>query len=200
MERWGGQYEASKTDEIPSMSNLMKYLKEKLPKDEDSKRISLVHGDYRLDNIIFHPTEPRVLAILDWELSTIGHPSLDFVYNAMTYYQESDHEGRSGLKNADVKALGIPTLAEYIETYQRGMNRTGPVQHYEYILALCYFRLAAICQGIYKRFQLGNASNASAGMYGAVAAVMADPGWSAAQGELDPTSEGPMESRIKSNL
>jgi aminoglycoside phosphotransferase (APT) family kinase protein len=153
--RWTGQYRASETHPIREMDELITWLEGNTP--EDDGRVSLVHGDYRLDNMIFEPAGTRILAVLDWELSTLGHPLADLAYQCMQWRLPSEGAFR-GLGGIDRKAHGIPTEAEYVELYCR---RTGTevVGHWPFYLAFSFFRLAAILQGVYKRSLDGNASN-----------------------------------------
>jgi aminoglycoside phosphotransferase (APT) family kinase protein len=153
--RWTGQYRASETHSIPAMDELITWLERNTP--EDDGRVSLVHGDYRLDNMIFEPSGTRILAVLDWELSTLGHPLADLAYQCMQWRLPSEGAFR-GLGGIDRKAHGIPTEAEYVELYCRrtGTEVTG---HWPFYLAFSFFRLAAILQGVYKRSLDGNASN-----------------------------------------
>ncbi|MBF9196320.1 phosphotransferase family protein [Microvirga terrestris] len=153
--RWTGQYRASETHPVPAMDELIAWLDGNTP--EDDGRVSLVHGDYRLDNMIFEPAGTRILAVLDWELSTLGHPLADLAYQCMQWRLPSEGVFR-GLGGIDRKAHGIPTEAEYVERYCR---RTGfeVVGHWPFYLAFSFFRLAAILQGVYKRSLDGNASN-----------------------------------------
>ena len=155
--RWTRQYETSMTDQIETMDNLIKWLTENIPDDNDT---TIVHGDYRLDNIIIHPTGPRVIAVLDWELSTLGHPLADLAYSCMKYYFSSSGD-RQGYKNFNIKALGIPTEKEFIEAYCRRTGRDR-IKDWEFFVAFGMFRLAAICQGVYKRGLMGNASSETA--------------------------------------
>ena len=153
--RWTGQYRASETHPVPAMDDLIAWLERHTP--EDDGRVSLVHGDYRLDNMIFEPSGTRILAVLDWELSTLGHPLADLAYQCMQWRLPSEGAFR-GLGGIDRKALGIPTEADYVELYCR---RTGTevIGHWPFYLAFSFFRLAAILQGVYKRSLDGNASN-----------------------------------------
>jgi len=153
--RWAGQYRASETHPIREMDELITWLERHTP--EDDGRVSLVHGDYRLDNMIFEPAGTRILAVLDWELSTLGHPLADLAYQCMQWRLPSEGAFR-GLGGIDRKAHGIPTEAEYVELYCR---RTGTdvISNWPFYLAFSFFRLAAILQGVYKRSLDGNASN-----------------------------------------
>jgi len=171
--RWTKQYEASKTDQIESMDNLIQWLSRNVP-DEDGTTI--VHGDFRLENLIVHPTEPRVAATLDWELSTLGHPLADLAYNCLVYYFPSRGESLSGYSDLDLKALGIPLEKEYIAAYCRQTGREH-IRNWEFFVAFGIFRLAAIVQGVYKRGLDGNASAADAKTYGDLVQHLSDKGW-----------------------
>jgi aminoglycoside phosphotransferase (APT) family kinase protein len=155
--RWTRQYEA---DELagrdPDMDALVAWLPTAIPAGDET---TIVHGDFRCDNMIFHPTEPRILAVLDWELSTLGHPLADFAYHAMMYRMPPDIV--AGLGGADPVALGLPGEADYIATY---CARTGrdTIAHWDFYIAFQFFRLAAIFHGIKGRVLRGNASNAQA--------------------------------------
>ncbi|WP_230530058.1 phosphotransferase [Microvirga roseola] len=153
--RWTGQYRASETHPVPSMDALISWLERETP--ADGGRVSLVHGDYRIDNMIFAPSGPRILAILDWELSTLGHPFADLAYQCMQWRLPSDGIFR-GLGGLDRQAYGIPSEDEYIERYCRRTG-VGQIDHWPFYLAFSFFRLAAILQGVYKRSLNGNASN-----------------------------------------
>ena len=137
----------------------MKWLPDNMPEDDGS--VSLVHGDYRLDNMMFHPTEPRVIAVLDWELSTLGHPLADLAYQVMAWMLPSDGAIK-GLQGLDRAELGIPSDEEYIARYCERTGRTG-IDHWNFYIVFCLFRLAAILQGIVKRAQIGTASSSEAG-------------------------------------
>ncbi len=153
--RWSKQYKLSETETIPEMDRLIEWLPETIPAQHAS---SVVHGDYRLDNMIFHKTENRVIAVLDWELSTLGDPIADFSYLMLNWYNDAD--GRAGLGGVDIKALGIPSVEEAVERY---VTRTGfPVPPMEWYFAYNLFRLAGIIQGIKKRVIDGTASSAHA--------------------------------------
>lgn len=163
-ERWRGQYRASEIGEIRSMDRLIDWLGGHLPPDDG--RVALVHGDYRLDNIIFHPTESRAIAVLDWELSTLGHPFADLAYQCMQLRMPADSGNISGLMGVDRKALGIPSEREYIARYCERMG-IEKIDNWAFYLAFSFFRLAAIIQGVAKRAQDGNASNKGAARLGA---------------------------------
>jgi aminoglycoside phosphotransferase (APT) family kinase protein len=156
--RWSKQYRASETRRIEGMEYLMKWLPDNMPADDGT--VSLVHGDYRLDNIMFHPTEPRVIAVLDWELSTLGHPLADLAYQVMAWMLPRD-SGIKGLAGVDRAALGIPSDEEYIARYCERTGR-GEIENWNFYIVFCLFRLAAILQGIVKRAQIGTASSSEA--------------------------------------
>lgn len=174
VDRWTRQYRASDTGEIEAMERLIEWLPQHVP-HEDAPQVSLVHGDYRLDNVIFHPTEPRILAVIDWELSTLGHPLADFAYHLMSWHIVPGGAMR-GLGGLDLDALGIPSGAAYIKAYEQrsGRNAAGD---WNYYLAYNLFRLAAILQGIAKRVQEGTASSPQAAEYGRQARPLAELGW-----------------------
>ncbi len=158
LSRWSKQYAASETENIEAMNSLMAWLPANMPENDGT--VTLVHGDYRLDNMMFHPTEPRVVALLDWELSTLGHPLADLANQCMAWMLP--REGRiKGLAGVDRAALGIPTDEEYIARYCERTGRDG-IENWPFYLAFSLFRLAAILQGIRKRAQIGTASNADA--------------------------------------
>jgi aminoglycoside phosphotransferase (APT) family kinase protein len=177
--RWSKQYVASITQPIPEMDQLMAWLPKNIPAmARDESLVSVVHGDYRLDNLMFHPTEPRVLAVLDWELSTLGHPLADFSYHCMAWHiPPGAFRGIGGL---DVQALGIPTEAEYIARYCERTGFATPAQlqaDWNFYLAYNLFRLAAILQGIAKRVEMGTASSAQAVSSAAGARPLAELAW-----------------------
>ncbi|MCA0010950.1 phosphotransferase family protein [Mesorhizobium sp. B292B1B] len=153
--RWTSQYRASETGAIADMDRLIDWLETHMPADDG--RVSLVHGDYRLDNLIFAPDRPKVLAVLDWELSTSGHPFADIAYQCMQW-RLPHSSGFRGLGGIDRAALGLPLEEDYVATYCRRRGLTG-IGGWTFFLAFSFFRLAAICQGVYKRALDGNASN-----------------------------------------
>ncbi|MEI9419890.1 phosphotransferase family protein [Mesorhizobium sp. Cs1299R1N1] len=153
--RWTSQYRASETGTIADMDQLIAWLDTHMPTDD--VRVSLVHGDYRLDNVIFAPDQPRVLAVLDWELSTSGHPFADIAYQCMQW-RLPHASGFRGLGGIDRSALGLPSEEDYVAAYCRRRGLTG-IGNWTFFLAFSFFRLAAICQGVYKRALDGNASN-----------------------------------------
>ena len=168
--RWSKQYRASETCHIASMESLMTWLVAKMPEDDGTVR--LVHGDYRLDNMMFHSTEPRVIALLDWELSTLGHPLADLANQCMAWMLP--REGRiKGLGGVDRAALGIPSDEEYIARYCERTGRDG-IKNWNFYLVFSLFRLAAILQGIVKRAQIGTASSAEADSQGEAVTQLAD--------------------------
>jgi aminoglycoside phosphotransferase (APT) family kinase protein len=169
--RWSKQYRASETEAIEAMDRLIDWLPEHVPPGDET---TVVHGDFRLDNLIFHPAEPRVLAVIDWELSTLGHPLADFSYLCMSWHiPPGAFRGIAGL---DLAALGIPSEAEFIRRY---CERTGraDIEHWNFYLAYNLFRIAAILQGVYKRALEGMASADNALAAGENARALAAIGW-----------------------
>jgi aminoglycoside phosphotransferase (APT) family kinase protein len=157
IDRWSGQYLADDlAGRDPDMDSVVAWLPNVIPKSDETR---LVHGDFRCDNVIFHPTEPRILAVLDWELSTLGHPLADFAYHAMMYHMPPDIV--AGLGGADPVTLGLPTEGDYIAAYckRRSINS---IANWNFYMAFSFFRLAAIFHGIKGRLLRGNASSASA--------------------------------------
>jgi len=169
--RWSSQYRASELRRIDAMESLMNWLGDHLP--EDDGRISLVHGDYRIDNMIFHSSEPSVIALLDWELSTLGHPFADVGYQCMQLRMPAGMGSISGLRGKDLRELGIPTEEEYVAMY---CERTGiaGIDNFGFYVAFSFFRLAAIIQGVAKRAVDGNASNKNAAQLGEYVEPMAE--------------------------
>ena len=181
--RWTKQYQASITQPIEAMDRLIEWLPAHLPVSaRDNSRVSIVHGDYRLDNLVFHPTEPRVVAVLDWELSTLGHPLADFSYHCMSWHiPPGSFRGIGGL---DHVALGIPTEKDYVRRYCERTGRAEPdavMADWNFYLAYNLFRIAGILQGIAKRVETGTASSAQAQKSAAGARPLAEMGWRIAQ-------------------
>jgi len=166
---WTKQYRASETKHIPAIESLIELLNDTLP--EDDGKFSIAHGDYRLDNLMFNKEETSVIGILDWELSTIGHPYSDLAYQCMLYFLPNTGSF-PGLAGLDYKALGIPTQAEYIAEYCERMGWDS-IPNWNFYLAFSLFRLAAICQGVEKRRLDGNASSDKAGEYGDIVTALA---------------------------
>ena len=171
--RWSKQYTASETQKIRAMDELMAWLPGNIPDDDSS---SIVHGDYRLDNMILHPTEPRVIAVLDWELSTIGHPLGDFTYHLMAWQMPDLGIGSAGLLNADLEALGIPAEEEYVALYCERTGRSG-IPNRDFYAAYNFFRIAAILQGIAGRARDGTAASEHAEKTARAVAPLAELGW-----------------------
>jgi aminoglycoside phosphotransferase (APT) family kinase protein len=172
--RWSRQYEAARTEDVPAMDALMRWLPEHLPAGDET---TIVHGDFRLENMIWHLREPRVLAVVDWELGTLGHPLADLAYNALPWHVGDDSRG--SLMGLD-PACGIPSEAEYVAAYCRRTGRAR-IEDWRFYLVLSLFRLASISQGVYKRGLDGNASSPVALERGARARVFADAGWALAE-------------------
>ncbi len=160
--RWSKQYEASKTDDIAEMDRLRDWLLAHLPEDDTT---TVVHGDFRLGNMLFHPSEPKIIGVLDWELGTLGHPLSDLAYNCMGYSMDSAQERAYGLAGLDLAAIGVPTESEYVAAYCRRTGREG-ISNWDYYVAFSFFRFAAIVQGVYARGLQGNAADKRATEYG----------------------------------
>jgi aminoglycoside phosphotransferase (APT) family kinase protein len=169
--RWSRQYRASETEPIEAMDRLIDWLPAHVPPGDET---AVVHGDFRLDNLIFHPTDPRVLAVIDWELSTLGHPLADFSYLCMCWHiPPGAFRGIAGL---DLAALGIPSEESFIARYCDRSGRRG-IEHWNFYLAYNLFRIAAILQGVYRRAIDGLASADNAHQAGANARSLAQIGW-----------------------
>ncbi len=177
--RWTRQYRAAESEKIEAVERLIEWLPAHVPPGDETR---IVHGDYRFDNVIFHPTEPRILAVLDWELSTLGHPLVDFAYHCMAWHMTAG-EGTRGLKGLDLQALGIPSEADYLQAYLKRTGRTEPVspQDWIYFLVFGMFRLVGIVQGIKKRALQGNASSEQAIQAGSRTRPLAEQAWALAQ-------------------
>ena len=177
--RWSKQYLASATESIPEMDRLLDWLPARLPDSaRDASEVSIVHGDFRLDNMVFHPSEPRVIAVLDWELSTLGHPLADFSYHCMAWHiPPGVFRGLGGL---DLEALGIPTEADYVRRYCERTGRQDPqalMADWNFYLTYNLFRLASITQGIAKRVVDGTAASEQARATGAATRPLAERAW-----------------------
>lgn len=173
--RWSRQYLESNTENIESLHALIEWLPQHIPAGDQT---SIVHGDYRLDNLVFHPSEPRAIGLLDWELATLGHPMADFAYHCMSWHIPATlWRGIAGL---DLPTLGIPSEQNYVKRYTEATGFSG-VEHWDFYIAYNLFRMAAILQGIARRAADGNASAADAKETGAKARPLADIGWKYAQ-------------------
>src|SRR5437667_5540440 len=168
--RWSQQYRASETEKIEAMERLMEWLPKNIPASAET---TLVHGDYRPGNMIVHPSEPRVVAVLDWELSTLGHPMADLAYNCMPYHLGNEWEG---MRDAPLAELGIPTEAAYLAAYCRRTRRPA-IEHWDFYIAFAEVRLAAIAQGIMGRVVAGTANDPNARERGERARPLAEAGW-----------------------
>jgi aminoglycoside phosphotransferase (APT) family kinase protein len=177
--RWSKQYRASETEKIDEMDRLIDWLPQHMPPEE---RTSIVHGDFRLDNMILHPTRPEILAVLDWELSTIGDPLADFTYHMMQWQMPPGiaTSGAGSLMEVDLKALGIPGMDEYIAMYCRRTGRTR-TPNTDYYAAYNFFRLAGILQGIVGRVRDGTAASENAARNASAVRPLAERGWYFAQ-------------------
>jgi aminoglycoside phosphotransferase (APT) family kinase protein len=179
--RWTQQYRASQTESIDAVERLIEWLPKHIPEDEQT---SIVHGDYRLDNAIFHPHEPKILAVLDWELSTLGHPLVDLAYLCMRYHLSAAQF--RGLGGVDFAALQIPSEAECVADYCRRRGRAPvPPRDWTYYLAFNMFRLTGILQGVLSRAIQGNASSVSALEAGRRARPLAEQAWTLVQQSFD---------------
>ncbi len=172
--RWSRQYQASETEKIEAMDNLIAWLPGNIPAGDETR---VVHGDYRIDNVIFDPVESRIRAVIDWELSTLGHPLADFAYHCMVWrIPPGIFRGLAGL---DFATLGVPGEREYVATYCRRTGRDGIAERdWEYYMAYNLFRIAAIAQGVMARALQGNASSAEALQTGRAARPLAELAWS----------------------
>jgi aminoglycoside phosphotransferase (APT) family kinase protein len=172
--RWSSQYDLSRTEHIEAMEALKRWLPANIPADDETR---INHGDYRLGNTIVHPTEPRIVAVLDWELSTLGHPLADLAYNCMMYHFGEGFGASGGYAGMDLGALGLPSEQDYVAAYARRTGRRE-IAAFDFYLAFSLFRLAAIVQGVYKRGLDGNASSETATKYGNRARALAELAWS----------------------
>ena len=173
--RWSRQYKEANTEDIPALHALIEWLPANIPVGEQT---SIVHGDYRLDNLVLHPTEPRAIGLLDWELATLGHPLADFAYHCMSWHiPASLWRGIGGL---DLAALGIPDEAQYLKRYSQTTGLDG-AEHWDFYIAYNLFRMAAILQGIARRAADGTAASSDALETGNKARPLAEIGWKYAQ-------------------
>ncbi|MBM4267856.1 MAG: phosphotransferase family protein [Deltaproteobacteria bacterium] len=168
--RWIKQYEASKTEEIPSFDRLVEWLPRNVPPGEER---AIAHGDFRLENLIVHPTEPRIVAVIDWELSTLGHPLADLGFNVMGYFMPPATGQVGGLHDP---RHGIPSVQEYADAYARRMGRER-IERLDFYVVFSMFRMAAIAQGIVMRARLGTASSENASAVGKATRAIADAAW-----------------------
>jgi aminoglycoside phosphotransferase (APT) family kinase protein len=173
--RWSKQYLSSETEKIEAMDQLLAWLPAHVPAGDET---AVVHGDFRMDNLIFDPVAPKIVAVLDWELSTLGHPLADFSYHCMSWHIPPG--GFRGIAGLDHAALGIPSELEYIRRYCERTGRSS-IEHWNFYLAYNLFRIAAILQGVYKRATQGIASSDNALQTGANVRALAEIGWRYAQ-------------------
>lgn len=174
IDRWTRQSREATLPLPSAMSQLMDWLPQHVP---DARETTLVHGDYRLDNLVFHPTQPRVVGVLDWELSTLGDPVADFAYHCMSWHIPP--QTWRGIAGLDLDALGIPAERRYVQAYERATNR-DVTAHWDFYMAYNLFRMSAILHGIAQRAHLGTASAEDAVATGAKAAALAALGWRSA--------------------
>jgi aminoglycoside phosphotransferase (APT) family kinase protein len=172
--RWSQQYELAKTDDIPEMDRLIEWLPRAVPHDDGMAR--LIHGDYSFHNVLIHPSEPRVVAVIDWELSTIGHPLGDLTYHMMEWYRPAGVDLRGTLHRRDLRALGIPAFEEYAARYCERAGVATP-ENWGFYRAYNLFRVAAILQGVVHRLHSGNAAASNAAELAARIRPLAQAGW-----------------------
>ena len=179
IERWTKQYRLAETESIPAMDRLIDWLPHNIPPGDET---SIVHGDFRLDNMIFDPVQPKIRAVLDWELSTLGHPMADFSYHCMSWHiAPGQFRGIGGL---DLEALNIPDEAEYITLYAKNIGKPVDTRHWRFYMAYNMFRMAGILQGIMKRYVDGTAASQQALDAGKRARPMAEMGWAQVESKL----------------
>jgi aminoglycoside phosphotransferase (APT) family kinase protein len=175
--RWSKQYEASKTEVIAEMDRLIEWLTQHIPAGDET---TIAHGDYRMENIIFHPSEPRVVAVLDWELSTLGHPLGDLGWVCRPYHCPLGIDGVLSFQSIELRSPGIPSEEEFVASYCKRVGRRA-VPDLMFFVAFSFFRAAAIAQGIAMRAKIGTASAPDAAKHGGRARLMAEIGWQVAQ-------------------
>jgi len=174
--RWSRQYQENHTERLEALEKLIDWLPGRIPAGDE---VSIVHGDFRLDNVMLHPTEPRAIAVLDWELSTLGHPLADFSYHCMSWHiPPSLWRGIGGL---DLASLGIPSEAEHLDQYVKATGLTQAQEHWDFYLAYNFFRMSSILYGIGQRARQGTAAATDALETAAKASPLADLGWHYAQ-------------------
>lgn len=169
--RWTKQYRATETETIDAMEKLIEWLPENM---QDDTETTIVHGDYRMENLIYHPTEPRIMAVVDWELATLGNPLSDLAYNCLPYHIPDPNRG--DIVGADYDALGIPSEPDYVKAYCRYAGRP-PIENWTFYLVLSLFRFAAIVQGVYYRGIKGNAASPEAAKKGDLPKVWSQKAW-----------------------
>ncbi len=179
LSRWTCQYRASQTAFYPDVEHLLNWLKDNMIPDDGE--VCLTHGDYRMDNFIWHPEKPEILAVIDWELATLGHPLADLAYQCMVWSQPANELSR-GLAGIDRSAYGIPTDEQYVRSYYKRIG-IDAVEDWNFHLAFAYFRIAAILQGVTKRARQGSASSDQAKYYGEMVPVLARQGLAIALGK-----------------
>ncbi len=172
--RWSRQWQDSQTRANPAIDRLAAWLPAHIPPGDET---AICHGDYRLDNLIFHPREPRVIGVLDWELSTLGHPLADLGYNCICFVTSPDYY--KGVQGLDLAARGLPTMQEHVETYCRMAGRGDGITNFH--LAFALFRLAVILEGVLARSRQGNAASTDAERVGSLGLVLAARGWQLAE-------------------
>jgi aminoglycoside phosphotransferase (APT) family kinase protein len=178
IERWTKQYEASKTEELPAMNNLIAWLRANIPERDES---AVVHGDFRLGNMIIHEAEPRVIAVLDWELSTLGHPLADLAYCCMSYHMPpGSGPAYAGYQGMDMKAHGLMTETEVLSLYAARTGRQA-VEHWRFFMGFSMFRSAAIVEGVYARALAGNAADQRAHRMHDMCVLVSKTGWELVQ-------------------
>jgi len=170
--RWTQQYLAARARPIAPMDRLSSWLTEHVPAEEPA---TLTHGDFRIDNLVFHPTEPRVIAVLDWELSTLGNPLADLAYSCLAYYLPAKRGPLRGLVGVDLEALGIPSQDAFVEAYIRRTGRTA-IPDFNFYVAFGLFRVASIVEGVRARAEKGTGSSASGSDIGKMTELLAETG------------------------
>jgi aminoglycoside phosphotransferase (APT) family kinase protein len=178
---WTRQWEAARVEEMPAMDLLAQWLPHRLPPDDEPACIA--HGDYRLGNVLIHPTEPRIVAVLDWELSTIGHPLADLGYACLTYHLPADFSGTSGVAGEDLTGTGLPDERAFVASYCRHAGREGP-ESLDVFVVFSMFRLASIAAGVWRRGLDGNAADPRASTFRERYRDLAQMAWTQAE-EMD---------------